>query len=1681
MQKGIKRWVLLAAFIAGSCGFSFAQVRFSADRANGCVPFIVSFTDQSSFPATVTAWEWDFGDGSVHSDKQHPVHTYTSAGRYSVRLKVSFSDGSSRDTVYNRYIHTSTGPVISFTASPDSVCPGFPVAFTSRIVSVEGVSLVSWDFKDGFTDTARHPVHPYTISGLYQPVLRVTDTMGCVTVDAGNVSVYVKPKPKAAFYTPDSLLCIMQLSDRKNVGFVNASQGAAAYEWFFDDGTTSSDFQPVHEFGYGDYDITLVAKAANGCNDTLVKRAHVSLNLFQPGYIVSDTVLCNVPASLTLTGTGASYYRWTLSDGAGHIYEKMGTEYKPTIQVPGYYDLRVIFQHRIGCADTVRLQRYIRVIDTAVIRPQVLIYDEDFCDPNGPISFVNKTVYDSVSQQAGLSLWKFNDGQGNVLGDSVSHVFGQYSLYHRIKAFFTTPDGCPLSGVECRVRISPLDQIFDFSYTLGGCLPYVATAVLKPHYSSDPDSLYTWSSPATNLVRCEWHWGDGDTTVNASAMATHVYQNVGEYYPYVVVTTRQGCTDTLRNPNKKLRVGVPPKCYFTYDSLGIKCKSDFFLSVHAWDSMYYDPQRQDWYPLSEAADEWWWFAGSTLNDSIIDSLVAAGGQNGERSFNGAQIGIGKNTALTPRDTGYVSSLWLVPYFNYCPGKPYKLDSVAYMCPPVVVPPNAESGIGTDVPINSVFCSFPTIRFDDQSYASTERIWFFGNDTSELFGHFWIGDTSHRDTATYTFKNGSYMHNGKGKRRVALVAINTDSTGIRGMYNRCRVCYDTQYVSVRILLMEPELFVSDTEVCTGDTLVFRDSTTSGSALTDWWVSYKEKRGNSDTVILVGYRPHETYLDSVSPSGYGTVRYPVGAVFREPGDYLFRMSGRTAYEVVPTVGPGDTVEVDYMPKSNTCQYADSQIVHVYPKSSPLIQTPGTACAGDTVQFFGDGETMYPYDNYKIIRYLWNAGGRSDTNRNPYYTFRNGGYYDVMLRVTNEKDCDSALVVKKQIFIKSFNVSWSPNGNRYEACNKEQLQLQAKVSSAGSNASLTYRWLINNGKYLYKTPKEVNGRTRISAAFDVDSACYVRVDLFVYDSVSGCTSSFTDSIFIHKPKTDFTSTNPVAPCPDHRVDFADSTAEPGYAGGRIVKYEWLFADRDDTVYVLGKTPTFVYSHPGRYDVTLIVTDAFGCTDTIVKPEYVRVEGADGFFTIAPAEGCLPLQVDFAVTLLHPADSVRLVYGDGSGEYVQVSAPGQVFSYTYRTPGKFIPSMEMVRWTKDASGTMVRCVRKYLGEDTIYAVRLTPLISGDTLVCLGQPCTFRNHTTEAEGNLQPADMGPLDSVVWDYGNGRTDRGVFHGNTQYDSAGFYTVVMRTGIRHCAAQDTLRLRVPAPPVVRITHQDTTACDEVVTVYATDSLRSDVEALEWLFHDGTRSSENPAAHPYDRSGAYPGFLLLTYSPAHCVQRYPDTVLIRIFRSPDAEYRIKDREGQDITDQMQQGIQTGEKAWFTDQSVTGDAPIDYRLWRFGDGDSLSGAQLAQTEHAYLSVSGLQHTFMFIRDTNGCADSVSHDLMVTEFISFPNVFSPNGDGINDHFTPLRVGGYFDAFEMTIYNRWGSVVWQRFCNGGEKGRCPDYTQEDFWWRGQTATGGAASEGVYFWVVSAKPVSGTGDIHLHGSVTLVR
>lgn len=81
---------------------------FTATPVSGRTPLTVQFTDTTS--GVVDTWAWNFGDGAT-STGQHPSHTYTTAGTYTVTLTVENAAGD--DTIARSGYITVTNVVSS--------------------------------------------------------------------------------------------------------------------------------------------------------------------------------------------------------------------------------------------------------------------------------------------------------------------------------------------------------------------------------------------------------------------------------------------------------------------------------------------------------------------------------------------------------------------------------------------------------------------------------------------------------------------------------------------------------------------------------------------------------------------------------------------------------------------------------------------------------------------------------------------------------------------------------------------------------------------------------------------------------------------------------------------------------------------------------------------------------------------------------------------------------------------------------------------------------------------------------------------------------------------------------------------------------------------------------------------------------------------------------------------------------------------------------------------------------------------------------------------------------------------------------------------------------------------------------------------------------------------------------
>ncbi|HLP56410.1 MAG TPA: gliding motility-associated C-terminal domain-containing protein [Fluviicola sp.] len=108
------------------------------------------------------------------------------------------------------------------------------------------------------------------------------------------------------------------------------------------------------------------------------------------------------------------------------------------------------------------------------------------------------------------------------------------------------------------------------------------------------------------------------------------------------------------------------------------------------------------------------------------------------------------------------------------------------------------------------------------------------------------------------------------------------------------------------------------------------------------------------------------------------------------------------------------------------------------------------------------------------------------------------------------------------------------------------------------------------------------------------------------------------------------------------------------------------------------------------------------------------------------------------------------------------------------------------------------------------------------------------------------------------------------------------------------------------------------------------------------------------------------------------------------------------------------------------------------------------------------IFVRDSlmGGCAYYYIDDVSLMEYQSpeIPNVFSPNGDNLNDLWALDLPNGH----EVKIFNRWGEMV-----NNGKT------DHHAYSWDGKGESGADCAEGVYFYTIEKNDFKKTGFIHL--------
>lgn len=155
--------------------------------------------------------------------------------------------------------------------------------------------------------------------------------------------------------------------------------------------------------------------------------------------------------------------------------------------------------------------------------------------------------------------------------------------------------------------------------------------------------------------------------------------------------------------------------------------------------------------------------------------------------------------------------------------------------------------------------------------------------------------------------------------------------------------------------------------------------------------------------------------------------------------------------------------------------------------------------------------------------------------------------------------------------------------------------------------------------------------------------------------------------------------------------------------------------------------------------------------------------------------------------------------------------------------------------------------------------------------------------------------------------------------------------------------------------------------------------------------------------------------------------------------------------------GILAEFTNLSVGASS----YLWDFGDGE-----QSYEINPSHVFTYGTNATVILTSYTTGlCSDTASYPVVAGNFedyfhINSQNVFSPNGDGVNDLFRldiPFEIS---QCIHIQIFNRWGMKVFEA-------------KNQNIGWDGRTTAAKKVPEGTYYYIIEINGITKKGSLTL--------
>jgi gliding motility-associated-like protein len=406
----------------------------------------------------------------------------------------------------------------SFTSSEKVICgPGSKnISFSNTSTGDEASTAdynwylngVSFDKTSGLAAPANATI---TDIGTYAFMLVGTGKNGCK--DTAIINVHIYPNPIANFTAPGSSC------GETTITFKNMSSGIgnfSTYSWDFGDGTKSILLNPTHSYtAVTSYVVTLTVSNGNNCKDTYKDTVMIS-----PGPVVSiegrdkdgDTKYCLSKTDQTTADTvnfynkssNAESFRWDFGDGSPLFTTTSQATITHAYTSYGTFKVTMIATSKDGCEKSTTLV----VVFNKMVEAFFSLETSELsgCIPHSVMP-VNK------SSNGDEYVWNFGDGSATVKTANTapfSHLYIKEGTYVISLKASNSCNSLLFNSDSIRVGQAPVSKFTINPAT--GCAPQTVEFKNKS----------TVTSPAGNY---HWEFGDGSVWDGAGDPTGKIYQD----------------------------------------------------------------------------------------------------------------------------------------------------------------------------------------------------------------------------------------------------------------------------------------------------------------------------------------------------------------------------------------------------------------------------------------------------------------------------------------------------------------------------------------------------------------------------------------------------------------------------------------------------------------------------------------------------------------------------------------------------------------------------------------------------------------------------------------------------------------------------------------------------------------------------------------------------------------------------------------------------------------------------------------------------------------------------------------------------------------------------------------------------------------------------------------------------